>query len=291
MNYESDKSGCAILGAIGAFCFLVIAFFSYTIIGPDERGIQITMGKVRGGVMNSGLNFKMPFISQIRTYKVSTQRASAKLDVFSKDLQSVELSIDVLYHYTPDKVMKLATNYTKDPLRTILDPLVQETMKEVCKDLNSEEIVNKRDLVSDKANKMLKERIAAYDIFTIERLVMSNVELSPKLNQAIEAKMIQEQESQKAKFTQRKKGIDAETARIEAEGVANAEIEKAKGKAKAIEIEATANALAIEKIGKALKENPLSLEELRIKRWNGTLPTYWGGNGGNFGILLQEQAK
>lgn len=291
MYQDTPKTGCLLLGVIGAFCLLVTAFCSYTVIGPDERGIQVTMGKVRGGVMESGLNFKLPFISQIRTFKVSTQRASAKLDVFSKDLQSVELSIDVLYHITPDKVTKLVTNYNRDPLRTVLEPLVQETMKEVCKDLNSEEIVNKRDLVSEKANQMLKSRIASYDIFTIERLVMSNVELSPKLNQAIEAKMIQEQESQKAKFTQRKKEIDAETARIEAQGVANAEIEKAKGKAKAIEIEASANALAIEKIGKALKENPLSLEELRIKRWNGTLPTYWGGGTGNFGILLQQQGK
>ena len=55
------------------------------------------------------------------------------------------------------------------------------------------------------------------------------MELSPKLNQAIESKMIQEQEAQKALFTQKQKETEAETQRIIAQGLANAEIEKAKG--------------------------------------------------------------
>ena len=161
--------------------------------------------------------------------------------------------------------------------------------EKICKDLNSEEIVQRREYVSQKANALLSTNISKYDIFTIERLVITNVELSPKLNQAIESKMIQEQEAQKAQFTQKQKETEAETQRIIAQGLANAEIEKAKGKARAIELEATANAAAIEKIGKALKDNPLALEEMRVKRWDGVLPKTIlssGTKAAEFGVIL-----
>ena len=258
-------------------------------MGPNERGVRVTLGSVSNNVLDSGIAVKWPAISEIHKISVATQNNVAELDVFSKDLQSVEMRVDVIYHYTPENVVKLVTDFKEDPVKTVLTPMVHETLKEICKDLNSEEIVQKRDQVSKNANELLSKNMAKYDIFTLERLVITNVELSPKLNQAIEAKMIQEQEAQKALFTQKQKETEAETQRIIAQGLANAEIEKAKGKAKAIELEATANASAIEKIGKALTENPLALEELKIKRWDGVMPKTILSSGtkdGGFGVIL-----
>lgn len=276
---------CMVLAVILA----IVAFTCTTVVGPNERGVRITLGSASENAMGSGFKIKWPIISEIRKISVATQNSSANLDVFSKDLQSVEMNINVIYHYTPEKVVKIVTDFQEDPVETVLTPMVHEALKEICKDLNSEEIVQRRDYVSQKANTLLNTNISKYDIFTIERLVITNVELSPKLNQAIESKMIQEQEAQKAQFTQKQKETEAETQRIVAQGLANAEIEKAKGKAQAIELEATANASAIEKIGKALTENPLALEELRIKRWDGVMPKTILSSGtkdGKFGIIL-----
>lgn len=276
---------CMVLAVILA----IVAFTCTTVVGPNERGVRITLGSATENAMGSGFKIKWPIISEIRKISVATQNSSANLDVFSKDLQSVEMNINVIYHYTPEKVVKIVTDFQEDPVETVLTPMVHEALKEICKDLNSEEIVQRRDYVSQKANTLLNTNISKYDIFTIERLVITNVELSPKLNQAIESKMIQEQEAQKAQFTQKQKETEAETQRIIAQGLANAEIEKAKGKAKAIELEATANASAIEKIGKALTENPLALEELRIKRWDGVMPKTILSSGtkdGGFGVIL-----
>lgn len=267
----------------------IVAFTCTTVVGPNERGVRITLGSASENAMGSGFKIRWPIISEIRKISVATQNSSANLDVFSKDLQSVEMNINVIYHYTPEKVVKIVTDFQEDPVETVLTPMVHEALKEICKDLNSEEIVQRRDYVSQKANTLLNTNISKYDIFTIERLAITNVELSPKLNQAIESKMIQEQEAQKALFTQKQKETEAETQRIIAQGLANAEIEKAKGKAKAIELEATANASAIEKIGKALTENPLALEELRIKRWDGVMPKRILSSGtkdGGFGVIL-----
>lgn len=292
MNIDEIDTKKIILIPILAVVTLLVVFFvgsSISIVGPNERGVRVTLGSVSNNVLDSGIAVKWPAISEIRKISVATQNNVAELDVFSKDLQSVEMRVDVIYHYTPENVVKLVTDFKEDPVNTVLAPMVHETLKEICKDLNSEEIVQKRDQVSKNANELLSKNIAKYDIFTLERLVITNVELSPKLNQAIEAKMIQEQEAQKALFTQKQKETEAETQRIIAQGLANAEIEKAKGKAQAIELEATANASAIEKIGKALTENPLALEELRIKRWDGVMPKTILSSGtkdGGLGVIL-----
>ena len=289
-----DNRSCLNVKIVTASVLLLIvtiylALTSITIVGPNERGVRVTLGKASEHVVNSGIIIKWPLISKICIFSVATQNSTANLDVFSKDLQSVEMQIDVIYHYAPEKVVKLVTDFQSNPIKTVLTPLVHETLKEICKDLNSEEIVQRREYVSQKANALLSTNISKYDIFTIERLVITNVELSPKLNQAIESKMIQEQEAQKAQFTQKQKETEAETQRIIAQGLANAEIEKAKGKARAIELEATANAAAIEKIGKALKDNPLALEEMRIKRWDGVMPKTIlssGTKATEFGVIL-----
>ena len=76
-------------------------------------------------------------------------------------------------------------------------------------------------------------------------LVLYNLALSSELEQAIEMKMVQEQEAAKAKFTQLKAQIDADTAII-----------RAKGEAEAIEVRGTALRanpafIKLEKIGRA----------------------------------------
>lgn len=232
MRYRDNTSriiDISITCMVLAVILSIVAFTCTTVVSPNERGVRITLGSASENAMGSGFKIRWPIISEIRKISVATQNSSANLDVFSKDLQSVEMNINVIYHYTPEKVVKIVTDFQEDPVETVLTPMVHEALKEICKDLNSEEIVQRRDYVSQKANTLLNTNISKYDIFTIERLVITNVELSPKLNQAIESKMIQEQEAQKALFTQKQKETEAETQRIIAQGLANAEIEKAKG--------------------------------------------------------------
>lgn len=262
---------------------VIVAIFillgsSYTIIDPDERGIRITLGQIQGDVMDSGFNWKPPFITKIKTYKVSTQKLNAKLDVFSKDMQSVIITSDIIFNYTPDKVKLLASKYTEDPTQTILFPIAQECFKEVCKDLNSEEIVKNRDKIRVAVNELYEKRLAEYEIFSVSNVVISDIDLSKQLNEAIEKKMAQDQEAQRAIFVKKQKETEAETAKIEAMGAANAVREQAQARADAILMEAKANAEAIREIGTALKENPLALDELKIKKWNGDFPRFWGSS-------------
>jgi prohibitin 2 len=80
--------------------------------------------------------------------------------------------------------------------------------------------------------------------------VVEDISLTKELETAIEQKMVQQQESAKAKYTQQKVEIEAQTAII-----------KARGEAEAIRIQ-----------GEALAKNPAFLELQIVDKWKGRTP-------------------
>ena len=101
------------------------------------------------------------------------------------------------------------------------------------------------------------------------RELIYNLALSPELETAIEMKMVQEQEAEKAKFTQLKARIEADTAII-----------RAKGEAEAIQVRGT-----------ALKANPDFIKLQILQSWNGRSPLVVGGSTGNILMSLEELSR
>jgi prohibitin 2 len=96
--------------------------------------------------------------------------------------------------------------------------------------------------------------------------VIQNIGLTRELQQAIESKMVQEQEAQRSKFVQQRAQIEADTAVI-----------KAKGEAESIKLR-----------GEALKENPAFVDLQIVDKWDGFTPLVIGGPGGS-GVLMTMQ--
>ncbi len=84
--------------------------------------------------------------------------------------------------------------------------------------------------------------------------VIDDVSLSRELEQAIEAKMVQQQEAEKALFRKQQAQTDAETAIIAAHG-----------QAESIRIQ-----------GEALEKNPKLVDLKMVEKWNGVSPQVVG---------------
>jgi prohibitin 2 len=91
-------------------------------------------------------------------------------------------------------------------------------------------------------------------VLVIEDVVLENITLTKSLENAIEAKMVQEQEAARARFAQQQVEVEASTVVI-----------KAKGEAESINLR-----------GKALRENPSVLELQIVERWDGYTPLVVG---------------
>ncbi|HEX9047869.1 MAG TPA: prohibitin family protein [Verrucomicrobiae bacterium] len=174
----------------------------------------------------------------------------------------MKTELRVLYRVPESSVVKIYQQYAGDPFDSLIAPRMQEALKEVTAMQSAEQIVKNREEIKSKALAAAQQKVG--DILVIVDVVIQNIDLTHELEAAIEAKMVQEQEAAKAKFTQQKTQIEADTAVI-----------KARGEAESIKIR-----------GEALKENPSFIQLQIVEKWDGKSPMVVGGNGNGPGILL-----
>lgn len=240
---------------------LLLASTTY-IVAPGERGVAVTLGKVSPNFKPEGFGFKEPFVTTIYKIPVRQQTRSMNAECYSSDLQQVRMEVQVLYRIPEHSVVKIFQEYAANPFENLIAPRVQEAIKEVAATQSAEQIVKKRQEVKLKSLELARRKIGTNFLDVVD-VVLYNLALSPELEQAIELKMVQEQEAAKAKFTQLKAQIDAETAII-----------RAKGEAESIEVR-----------GQALSANPEFVRLQIVQNWNGRSPLVVGSEGGGSMLL------
>jgi regulator of protease activity HflC (stomatin/prohibitin superfamily) len=242
-----------ILGALAGTLFFAcgMLFSSFTIISAGHTGVQITMGEVNPNPLTEGVHFVNP-ISQVRDVDVRLQKTQlAGAQAGTKDLQQVHTDIVVNYRLNASKVPHIYKEFGLNVDEKVLGPAINEAFKTVTAKYTSEELITKRQLVSDEIQTQLKSKVAPFDI-DVSGISLVNFGFSADYQKAIEAKVISVQQTAKA---------EQDLRRIEVE--ARSRVAQAEGEAKAIAIQAQ----AIQSNG---GQNYVQLEW--IKRWNGKLP-------------------
>jgi len=247
------------------FVFVILGATSTYIIQPGYRGVEVTLGQVSPGFKPEGFGLKKPFITTVVPVAVRQITQGIKAECFSSDLQQVFIDVTVLYRIPESSVVRIYKDFLGNPFESLIAPRVNEAIKEVTAQSTAESIVKKRDEIKSKALALTREKIG--NLLVIEDVVIQNIGLSKELENAIEQKMVQEQEAAKSKFIQQKAEIEANTVII-----------RAKGEAESIRIR-----------GQALKESPKLIELQIVEKWDGKTPlVVGGGEGAN--ILLPINA-
>jgi len=248
--------------AILIFVIIIAASTSSYVVQPGYRGVEVTLGKVSPVFKPEGFGFKSPFVTTIVPVTIRQQTREVQAACYSADLQQVNMELRVLYRIPEASVVQIYQGYAGDPFDSLIAPRVQEAVKEVTALESAEQIVKNREVIKTKALAATREKIGT--LLHVEDVVIQNIDLSKELETAIEAKMVQEQEAAKAKFTQQKTQIEADTAVI-----------KAKGEAESIRIR-----------GEALKANPSFIELQVVEKWDGKTPLVVGSGMSGANMLL-----
>lgn len=238
-----------VVGILFLFSTLMGAFY---IVQPGDRGVKVTLGKMSDDFIKPGWGFKSPFITTIETVSVRQDTREVKAECFSSDLQQINIRLKVLYRVPESSIVSVLRDYAGDPFEKLILPRVQEATKEVTAIKTAADIVKTREQIKIAALKQSREKVGIF--LTIEDLVIEDVALSRELEHAIEAKMVQQQEAEKALFRKQQALTDAETAII-----------SAKGQAESIRIQ-----------GEALEKNPKLVELKMVEKWNGVSPQVVG---------------
>jgi regulator of protease activity HflC (stomatin/prohibitin superfamily) len=162
------------------------------------------------------------------------------------------------YHIEEGKVGELYRTVGVDYKARIIDPAIQEAVKQTTAKYPVGEMITKRAAIKEQTLKAIKDRLAFRGVI-VEDISFTDINFSPAFTAAIEQKQVAEQEAQKAAYL-------AEKARNEAQ----AEIAKAQGQSEAQRLlRETANDQTI-----ALRT--LEVQKDAIAKWNGVMPTYNG---------------
>lgn len=233
---------------------LVLAASQATyVVEPGHRGVQVTLGSVSEHFKPEGFGTKKPFISYVIPVPIRQQVREVPAECYSSDLQQVTMVLRVLYRIPETSVVRIYQQYSGNPFDSLIAPRVQEAVKEVSALQSAEQIVKQRETIKSQALDAARKKVG--EILVIEDLVVENITLSKELETAIESKMVQEQEAAKARFTQQKAQIEADTAII-----------RAKGEAEAIRVR-----------GDALRDNPTLIQLQIVEKWDGKTPLVVGG--------------
>lgn len=232
---------------------------SYYVINPGERGVKVTLGKMSETCIEPGWGFKCPGITTIMRSTVRQDTREVKAECYSADLQQIDMRLKILYRIPEGSVVSVLRDYSGEPFDKLILPRVQEATKEV----TAADIVKTREQIKIAALKSAREKVGNFLI--IEDLVIEDVSLSRELEAAIEAKMVQQQEAEKALFRKQQAQTDAETAII-----------SAKGQAESIRIQ-----------GEALEKNPKLVDLKMVEKWNGVAPQVVGA-GSNIMLPIQQ---
>ena len=261
-----------LIGIIVLIIIGVVASASVKIVDAGNRGILTHWNAVdlTAPPLDEGIHFVVPFQDDVVQMEVRTLKYDKDTRSASKDLQSVETTVTVNYHPDKERVHILYKEIGLDYENRVIQPAIEETVKQVTANYNAEELITKRPLVKADIESAIRDRLNQFDVVT-EVISITDFEFSALFNKAIESKVEAEQNALRAENDLKRIEVEARQQEANAIGLANANIAEAKGEAEAIAI-----------INQALAQNPNYLEWLKIQSWDGVLPLVVGSDGTPF---------
>jgi len=244
----------------------VVASASVKIVDAGNRGVLTHWSAVdlSSAPLDEGIHFLVPFQDDVVQIEVRTQKYDAQTRSASKDLQTVQTTVTVNYHADAERVHILYKEIGLDYENRVIQPAIEETVKQVTANYNAEELITKRPLVKADIENAIRERLDVFNVKT-EVISITDFDFSDLFSKAIESKVEAEQKAQKAENDLIRIEVEARQLEAQAIGLAAANIAEARGESEAISI-----------INQALSNNPFYIEWLKTQAWDGKLPLVVG---------------
>lgn len=287
MSFFKNKDGYFKIGRIvGVSITGIIAICAFIssmeTVDTGCTGVQVYMGSVQNQTLEPGFHFKTPFVCSVIDVDNKVQKVEVSAGSTSMDMQSVESTIAINYHLAKESSVDMYRNVGLTYEDKILQPAIQEATKSVMASYRAEELIKSRQVVSNLIMDEISKKVNDYGII-VDEFNITNFKFSKAFDDAIEQKLVAEQNKIKA-ATENEQRVaaaeaDAKEAKARAEGEAESKKIKAQGEAEAIKVKADAEAEANRKINESITQELIDYK--RIESWDGKLPNVMSGNSGN----------
>ncbi len=311
---------------VGVAAGLILALLFgalFAIVPPSFHTVEsgeIAVVKVLGEaktVRTAGTYFDFWLTNTYDTYDAKVQNMDITTQAYSKDAQTMGISMTVQYKIHTTKAIEIVNQYgSMEILANRIESIATEKAKTLLTSYSAMQIIETRSTISPSVEQSIKDAVTDEYCVDIVAVVLTNIDFSDAFEKTVEDKMIAEQEKLKAEYEKETAIVNAQKelevaklaaqAKIEqAKAEAQAEIEAANAEAEAIRLKSieVARALGfhiaettvtdedgIESIryeidfeGKTEKEVELITEYLKyadyLAKWDGKLPSVMTGEG------------
>lgn len=308
------------LGIIAAICSSVFGLlflfipFSFHTVEAGEIAVVKHLGKAVK-VRTAGTYFDFWVTESYNVYDAKVQNLEIQTQAYSKDAQTMDISMTLQYQIDTSKAIEIANKYGSiTVLANRIQSIATEKTKSNLSSYSAMNIIETRSSISPQVEEIIKSTVTEEYYVDIVAVVLTNIDFSAAFEQTVEDKMIAEQEKLKAEYEKQTAIVNAEKelevaklaaqAKIEsAKADAQAQIEVAKSEAKAIQLKSieVARALGftinerelvedgvmvieytIDFTGKSDAEIQLITDYLKyieyLAKWDGKLPTVMTGD-------------
>ena len=281
----SQELGTGIIGlAIGGAALL--GFMCTSKIDPGYAGVIYNMdGGVEDHVLSQGYHVIAPW-KKVIEYPISTETvyytksadgkddgetSDESINVNTKDGKQVNVSVTYSFHMDPDNLPAVFTKFRGQSTQNIEAGYVKNEMYQAINEVTSQyslmELVgDKRPEINSKIFEKFRASLEPFGI-VIETFNLSDVVPDEQTKEAIQKVVNAQNVFEQAKIEKQTAEIEAEKARIQARGKADAALIEAEGQAQA-------NA----KLQESLNAN--ILQQRAIEKWDGKFPQVMSDNGG-----------
>ena len=203
--------------------FLLVIFFilrAARVVPAGHVGVVDLFGNVRAEALPSGLHLVNP-LARLHRMSIQTNENKETIDTPSSEGLIVHLDVSVLYHLdaakAPEVYRTIGLNYES----VLVAPNVRSAVREVTSSYEAKALYSpEREKMSEEINQHIRGAIEPRGI-SIERLLLRDVALPQRLQEAIQEKLSAEQEASRMQFVLQKEKQEAERKKIEAEGISS----------------------------------------------------------------------
>ena len=261
---EANLKGEMIVGGI-VICVGLVGFSLFkpwVTVPAGYRGVEMHFGAIQNQVLNEGIHWRIPIRDSFEMIEVREQKVEAICTAASKDVQKAHSKIAVVYKIDPLTVNKLYKEVGLSYNDKIVAPAIQECVKAITAKYSAEDLVLKREEVSQEMKSLLQNKLNSYKM-TITMFNVTDFDFSEGFNNAIEAKQTAQQEALKAENELQKVKFEAQQ-----------KVEQARAEAESLRVQK-------EQITpEMLKLREIEAMNRAVDKWDGKLPgTIMGSNG------------
>lgn len=189
----------------------------FTVMGGERAVVYDKLLGVQDKVRKEGTHFKVPFMWEPSIYSVRITPKEIHSTTGSRDLQTVRVSLRVLYRPDERKLKKIYQEIGLKYDAKVLPSIGNEVLKAVVAQFDAGELITQRDAVSAKVREGLIARATDFGII-LEDVSITHLAFSDDYTKAIEHKQVAQQIAERQKFLVEKARLEKEAEVILAAG-------------------------------------------------------------------------